>query len=181
MHTPHETPALKPSKQRGFNIIELIIVMGVIALLAALALPAYQDNSRRAKLSEVLLAFSPCRMAVTEGWSKETVSPGAGNWGCERSAVASKYADTVQTSEDGEVRIRVRGLDSAVNGLYVYLKPYEVAEPPATGGGVFAVGQNVRSWKCGIADNDPASMALMNALPSGCRSIINITATTWLP
>lgn len=169
------------SRQRGFNMIELIIVMGVIGLLAALALPAYRDNSRRAKLAEVILALSPCRMAVTEGWSKETVSPGAGNWGCERSTAGSKYVDAVQTTVDGEVRIRLRGIDPDANGLHVYLKPYETAEPAATGGGVFAAGLNVRSWKCGIADNDPASMALMNSMPNGCRSIINITATSWLP
>ena len=56
---------MKAQMQKGFTLIELMIVVAIIGILAAVALPAYQDYTRKAKMSEVILAASSCRTVVT--------------------------------------------------------------------------------------------------------------------
>jgi len=57
---------MKRSMQKGFTLIELMIVVAIIGILAAVALPAYQDYTTRAKVSEVILMAAPAKLAVTE-------------------------------------------------------------------------------------------------------------------
>ena len=101
--------------QKGFTLIELMIVIAIIGILAAVALPAYQDYTVRAKLSEAILAGSACRTAVTEAIQNGIV-PTKGKWGCEqgKDAVtdstnpaddkkaerASKYVAKIEVSSD---------------------------------------------------------------------------------
>ena len=62
-------------KQKGFTLIELMIVVAIIGILAAIAIPAYQDYTVRAKMSEVVLAVSGPKTAVEETFQARGVMP----------------------------------------------------------------------------------------------------------
>ncbi len=63
-------------KQQGFTLIELMIVVAIIGILAAIAIPAYQDYTIRAQVSEGLNLTGACKAAVTEYYQDQGVFPG---------------------------------------------------------------------------------------------------------
>ena len=160
--------------QQGFTLIELMIVVAIIGILAAVALPAYQDYTKRAKMSEVVLAASACRTSITEIYQSGSASnaPGANGWGCEAGAgtsnasVTSKYVAGVTTNADGAITVVAQGFnDSNIDTKKVSLAPLASANTLATFAG--NAGSALYGWRCG-SSTDGTTMP-NKFLPGSCR------------
>jgi type IV pilus assembly protein PilA len=151
--------------QRGFTLIEVMIVVAIIAILAAIALASMQEYAIRSKVSEAILAMSACRTTVSEIYQGAGSSaPGANGWGCE-SGVQSKYVSKLETDADGVVTVTMTGIASALDGTTITLIPLNGAGVPAT---VAAdMGSAVRAWICG----GTGTTATLRYLPATCRGL----------
>ena len=154
--------------QKGFTLIELMIVVAIIGILAAIALPAYQDYTKRAKMSEVILAASACRTTVTELYQSgsSAAAPASGSWGCESSGSASKYVALIATDADGLVKVTAQGFnDSAIDTKIVSLRPLKADGSTMTF--TTDVGKAVGQWRCGATGDGTSVPAKF--LPGSCR------------
>jgi len=151
--------------QAGFTIIEIMIVVVIIGVLATVAMRSAREYSMRAKMSEALLALTNCRTLIAEVYLTADVLPTAGNWGCEVASDHSKYVDTIDTTDEGVIKVGLRGFgDLAVDFHQITMEPLEASGVLMTG-----PGNRVARWRCGRAYTPDGTDVPVDRLPATCR------------
>ena len=147
--------------QQGFTLIELMIVVAIIGILAAVAIPAYQDYTIRAKVTEGLSLAGAAKVAVAETYSSKGAAPPT-NASAGLATAGSIVGNSVTSitvgpaATAGLITIKYRGNlggNPSANNMLVMLKP------SFTVGGV--------TWKCDSAGSGTTMPA--KYLPAQCR------------
>ena len=136
--------------QKGFTLIELMIVVAIIGILAAIAIPAYSDYTKRAKVTELVTAGSACKASVSEYFQAEQAFPGSlAEAGCS-STPTDKIAN-LTLAGNGVITVAANVTGAGVTGNYV-LVPTEAA-----------ANSGVLQWSCATSTIED------KYLPANCR------------
>ena len=112
---------IKRSIQQGFTLIELMIVVAIIGILAAVALPAYQDYTVRAKVTEVILAASGAKTGIAEAYAANGSFPTSAQFSAVNQV--SKFVSGVTNSSAGVITATASSAEPKISGSTVTLTP----------------------------------------------------------
>jgi type IV pilus assembly protein PilA len=144
--------------QQGFTLIELMIVVAIIGILAAIALPAYQDYLARSQMTEAMTLASGQKAAVAETWANTNAVPADNATAGIATAtdITGKYVSQVAIGAAGIIvaTMKSAGVSQGVSGATLTLTPTFPAS--ATSGGSV-------QWAC-------TSSAANKYLPTACRT-----------
>jgi type IV pilus assembly protein PilA len=155
-------------RQQGLTLIELMIVLAIIGILGALALPAYQDYTVRAKVAEMLLAASGCKSSLTEAVATASQADLSAQLPAACTSVSSKHVASVSVDGNGVITVvgndQSLGGDTSASASSISLTPLHGSDQALVG--KTDGGKAINAWRCGPAATNPLPAKY---LPGSCK------------
>ena len=161
--------------QKGFSLIELMIVIEILGILAVIALPAYQDYTARAQVSEAILLMEGQKSAVVEYYADKGKWPASNTEAGIAAAadITGKYVEKVEVGGDGVITAKMKSnnVNKEIAGKTVSLTPHATtATASATPGTTASANANGSfTWTCAPGKTEGTKGVDTKFLPSSCR------------